>query len=641
MVAFAWAASGVAITVPAGWSEVFVTVGTSNVSNRTVYKISTGESSTSGWTGAERLNLHVLRGTRTVEPIIGYSVASSGTGSNLVYGSMSVTNFTNQTSSWLIRAGAIGAITGTLDAPTGFTTRIAANNGTSVRAVSHDSNGVVTANSASQSVAHGAGAGITYRSVGLEVIDASHVLQATAPLAETTRVPAATSTIALHESELAEPPLIDDTFDGRTVAAGSWGTSSDGKVWTFGAGSGANAAVANGVGTAIALLRAIAPGDAAGGAFFDAKIRLTALPASSYEEFIFEVGDPASTLNGWQAKFRLYFDGTVQFAYRRHSSNFTNSTTRLTGVTANAWVRVRAAITWTGVATGYIRMAVWLDGAAEPSTFALSIGGTDPFYYAQPRIVTSSVSTGQWEFDWVRIRTYGTSDGGIVATKVAAPTNVNHTRTATDTLTTGAGTVARTIGRVRTTADTTTTTDTVARSATMTRTVTDTVTVGADTPVRRVTFARVHTDTVGLGADVTTATVRGPPQVLRPAADLSGTTWRAEDLRTTNLYASVSDDTDSTWVESPLSPTAADTQVFTLPTATDPGTDLDHVITYRYSGSGGADIVVELLQDTTVIAAWTHTDPARTAATATQTLTPEQAATITNYGLLRLRVRGA
>ena len=138
-----------------------------------------------------------------------------------------------------------------------------------------------------------------------------------------------------------------------------------------------------------------------------------------------------------------------------------------------------------------------------------------------------------------------------------------------------------------------------------------------------------------------TAQVEGPPQSLRPIADLAGN-WHGEDARTTNLYTSLDDEPfeDATYIESPDNPTSSDFVEFDLPTAADPLSSEDHVVRYRYGGDGSATLIVELRQGTTVIASWEHIDPS-SPALAEQTLTEAEADAITDYSDLRIRVRAA
>jgi hypothetical protein len=78
-----------------------------------------------------------------------------------------------------------------------------------------------------------------------------------------------------------------------------------------------------------------------------------------------------------------------------------------------------------------------------------------------------------------------------------------------------------------------------------------------------------------------------------------------------------------------------------LNAATDPVSSVNHVLSYRYKKSANAgrqiDLVVRLMQGSTIIVSFTHTAIGNTIVQADQTLTGGQADSITNYGDLRIR----
>jgi len=127
-------------------------------------------------------------------------------------------------------------------------------------------------------------------------------------------------------------------------------------------------------------------------------------------------------------------------------------------------------------------------------------------------------------------------------------------------------------------------------------------------------------------------------QTIYPNADGSLGNWKNELGGVTNLYQSLDEgwpsEADFIHVVHSGTPNAA---VIHLSDASDPGTGLQHVVKYRYGKVGTAtpDLTVRLKQGTTTIATWTHLNISGTA-DAVQTLTEEQANSITDYTDLRL-----
>lgn len=131
-------------------------------------------------------------------------------------------------------------------------------------------------------------------------------------------------------------------------------------------------------------------------------------------------------------------------------------------------------------------------------------------------------------------------------------------------------------------------------------------------------------------------------QIAHPTSDVSAGGWTTDTGATTDLYAAIDEATpaDDDFIRSPESPTA-DVCEIALGTLTDPGTDAGFVVRYRYgkSAAGGEqiDLTVSLVEGTTVIASWLHTDVSDTLTTVGQTLSEAEAAEIVDFGDLRLR----
>jgi RHS repeat-associated protein len=148
----------------------------------------------------------------------------------------------------------------------------------------------------------------------------------------------------------------------------------------------------------------------------------------------------------------------------------------------------------------------------------------------------------------------------------------------------------------------------------------------------------------GLGNILTTANGSLATQFARPdgLASSSGT-W-------VGTFASINEVTanDANFIASPTSPTTSHFYEVSLSDVDPPSTTTGITFRYRYAKSGNnsgktINLTVELRQGTTVIAAQTHNNiPGVTGSgwqLGTLTLTPTQAAAITNYADLRLRFR--
>lgn len=156
--------------------------------------------------------------------------------------------------------------------------------------------------------------------------------------------------------------------------------------------------------------------------------------------------------------------------------------------------------------------------------------------------------------------------------------------------------------------------------------------------------------TVVAGTSAATMTASGTLSVTAnvvrialPSNDVSDGTWTNELSSAVNLYASIDEfgaSNDADFIQSAgLAVGNSDTVELALAPLADPTSSVDHLISYRYRKQGGITInlTVSLVQGTTVIATWTHTNVDVLYVDAVQTLTGVQADAITNYADLRLR----
>jgi hypothetical protein len=137
----------------------------------------------------------------------------------------------------------------------------------------------------------------------------------------------------------------------------------------------------------------------------------------------------------------------------------------------------------------------------------------------------------------------------------------------------------------------------------------------------------------------------------RPTTDTYAGTWTNQAGGTTNLFDAINETTasDVDYVQSPASPSAS-AVTFALGALSTPSTDTAHVISYRYGKSPAGttetlSLTVQLRQgytnessQGTLIAEWTHADISTTLATAEQVLSEVQAAAITDYAALFVRM---
>jgi hypothetical protein len=126
------------------------------------------------------------------------------------------------------------------------------------------------------------------------------------------------------------------------------------------------------------------------------------------------------------------------------------------------------------------------------------------------------------------------------------------------------------------------------------------------------------------------------PVIVRPITDVLTTGWTNEVGATTNLYASLDEvsanDTDFAQY---TDPNGTEPLILSLETASNPVINTGHKLRYRIGSSDAVDWTVRLLQDTTEIASWPHTD-ITAPQTFEQTLTEGEAGSITNYAALRV-----
>jgi len=133
-----------------------------------------------------------------------------------------------------------------------------------------------------------------------------------------------------------------------------------------------------------------------------------------------------------------------------------------------------------------------------------------------------------------------------------------------------------------------------------------------------------------------------PSQYFRPVSDVAAGSWTTAAGATTGLYAQLDEATaaDTDYVQSAATP-ANDTVEVALGNLADPLSSTGHVVRYRYQrdviAGNPIALTVSLVQGSTVIASWAHTDVDDVWTTSEQTLTGGQADSITSYGDLRLR----
>lgn len=131
------------------------------------------------------------------------------------------------------------------------------------------------------------------------------------------------------------------------------------------------------------------------------------------------------------------------------------------------------------------------------------------------------------------------------------------------------------------------------------------------------------------------------PQFARPDSDISIGEWTDQNGGTTDLWSVIDESTpnDSDYVTRVIDSNPNTLEVG-FEDLTDPGLHTEHFVRYRYckdNAAKTAQLKVYLMDGSTQIASWTHSDVSESWANAQQELTTEQASNITDYTNLRLR----
>ena len=157
---------------------------------------------------------------------------------------------------------------------------------------------------------------------------------------------------------------------------------------------------------------------------------------------------------------------------------------------------------------------------------------------------------------------------------------------------------------------------------------------GAVTQNHVIAATSLVTGAPGLPATVVVVTL-----YLRPVSDISAGGWTDQSDSPTGLYAAVADKSAANYIQSSTSPAVAEIAVLKADTPPLVTIQQPLVVAYEYgkklSNPTRIDITIRLMQGTTEIAAWTHTDVSSTLNVAQQTLTGGQFATITDFYALR------
>ncbi len=142
-----------------------------------------------------------------------------------------------------------------------------------------------------------------------------------------------------------------------------------------------------------------------------------------------------------------------------------------------------------------------------------------------------------------------------------------------------------------------------------------------------------HKDAAGNFSNIVSGTFT-TFQRAAPASDVSAGGWTASSG--SDLFAMI-DEASPSDADYIRTSTPADVCTVALGSLSDPSASTGHKISYRIGGDGVSGIQVDLLQNTTAIASWTHDPAPATPTTFTQTLSGAEADSITNYAALRLR----
>jgi hypothetical protein len=140
------------------------------------------------------------------------------------------------------------------------------------------------------------------------------------------------------------------------------------------------------------------------------------------------------------------------------------------------------------------------------------------------------------------------------------------------------------------------------------------------------------------GQYVNETQVGGNPQIIVPTADIAAGAWLGDP--NADLYANLDETAASDADFIHVGATGSVCEV-SLQAAADPAVSTGHTVRYRAKGDGSTDLIVKLVQGTTVIASWTETNVPATETGYQHTLTGTEADSITNYSDLRLRFEAA
>jgi hypothetical protein len=149
-------------------------------------------------------------------------------------------------------------------------------------------------------------------------------------------------------------------------------------------------------------------------------------------------------------------------------------------------------------------------------------------------------------------------------------------------------------------------------------------------------FAAVVHSIVGTGGVVCAGHAIGDMKIVHPMSDISTGSWSVAPL-----YDKIDEiiPSDIDYICSSIDPSNDACEVL-LESGIDPLTGIDHVLSYRYCRSGiigQLDLTVQVVEGTTIIATWTHTNVDIGWLDAEQELSEAQANSITNYSNLRIR----
>jgi hypothetical protein len=122
-------------------------------------------------------------------------------------------------------------------------------------------------------------------------------------------------------------------------------------------------------------------------------------------------------------------------------------------------------------------------------------------------------------------------------------------------------------------------------------------------------------------------------QLLRPDADVTDGAWVPSTGA--DLYATL-DETSADDGDFILTASFSTCEV-SLQSGSDPSSSANHIVRYRAKGNGAVDLIVKLIQNTTVIATWTESVAAASFTDYSHTLSAGEANAITDYTDLRLR----